>query len=570
MLSPQAKSEWVSLLAIGGMVTVAAGLFGWTWGWFVVPAATLAVVAFYRDPARRTPSNRRVMVSPSDGRVSSIHEVEHFEPLGGPALCVRVFISILNVHVVRSPCHAAVGEPTVREGRRRSALHPRAPEDNAAVLVPLDHPVKGKPVAAVRLVAGLFARSISVCAAPPAVIQRGERLGIIKLGSTAELYIPMRVNPEPAVEVGQKVRAGVTVLVEVASESESEADDASVDGDGAEGMASAAGAAAAVLPAPPIEVDALGVETPSAPVGEVVAPVSAEPDDAAEDEPVQEPEAEEDAPRGGDGEAEVDHAFVDAAESADDAGADDAWAGVSEADGESSDEEEVEEEDLEDEEFEEEEVVEEAEDVAADGLDEESDADEDVDDEDEWEVVEEEGYEDGEEAVEEEEEGEEEEEDDDKEQDQELDEHEDDEAEEDWGGEEEEAADEGVEEDGLEEAAVEEFEEEEEEAEEGEEVEDNVAEEEPEDADPFAEDSTDESPVGLPTGLFGVAVDELSDDEPIEEDPVDEDETAADAGAGSGADQSEASADMSEGDEPHTPLAPPPKAQPKFEPKRKR
>ncbi|MEM7682146.1 MAG: phosphatidylserine decarboxylase [Planctomycetota bacterium] len=223
MLSSQAKGEWVAILAIGGMLTVASA-FVWAWGLLLFPLVTLAVLLFFRDPPRRTPSQRRVLVSPSDGRVSSIHRVDRCDAVDGPAMVVRVFISLLDVHVLRSPCHASVEKVRVAPGKHRSALHPRSPEENTAVMTALAHPVKGKPVAAVRMVAGLFARSIDVFPEVGSVIQRGERIGIIKLGSTAELYVPERLTPEAQVEVGQRVKAGVTVLVQVASESETDGD----------------------------------------------------------------------------------------------------------------------------------------------------------------------------------------------------------------------------------------------------------------------------------------------------------------------------------------------------------
>ena len=110
MLSPYGKREWLTILLIGLMITVTVLIVKPQW-WpiaAVTVAATLALLSFFRDPNRQIPSQRGIMISPADGRISSIHEVEHFEPFGEPATCVRIFLSVLNVHVNRSPCHGMV------------------------------------------------------------------------------------------------------------------------------------------------------------------------------------------------------------------------------------------------------------------------------------------------------------------------------------------------------------------------------------------------------------------------------------------------------------------------------
>jgi phosphatidylserine decarboxylase len=79
----------------------------------------------------------------------------------------------------------------------------------------LVHPIRRDPVAAVRQVSGMLARTIVCAPAEGVVLQRGQRYGIIKLGSTTELYIPERFSPEVLVQVGQHVRGGTTILATI-------------------------------------------------------------------------------------------------------------------------------------------------------------------------------------------------------------------------------------------------------------------------------------------------------------------------------------------------------------------
>ncbi len=212
MLSGYAKREWLTILAIGLMVTATSVAVGWYALAAVMIVVTAALLSFFRDPERRAPMDRAVMVSPSDGRVSSIHTVDHFAPFDGPALCVRVFLSVLDVHVIRCPCHGKTTSVTHRPGKHLNALNPDSAEVNESTLAVFEHPTRNHPVAAVRQVAGLIARTIVCGAKVGDIFQRGQRTGIIKFGSTAELYVPAKLNPQVAVEQGARVVGGVTIL----------------------------------------------------------------------------------------------------------------------------------------------------------------------------------------------------------------------------------------------------------------------------------------------------------------------------------------------------------------------
>lgn len=215
MLSKHAKLECITIAVVGFMLSVALAL---TWFWWLVPViviATLCLLAFFRDPERRTPTQRGVMVAPSDGRISSIHDVEHFEPLGGPAVCIRIFMSVLDVHINYSPYHTAIESITHTPGEHLNTLKPESAEDNENNLLVLVHPNREYKMAAVRQVAGMLARTIVCHVHEEQVIQRGQRIGLIKLGSTTELYILKDLSPKIQISEGQRVYGGVTVVAQI-------------------------------------------------------------------------------------------------------------------------------------------------------------------------------------------------------------------------------------------------------------------------------------------------------------------------------------------------------------------
>ena len=215
MLSRDARKEWMTILAAGLLLAVSAAVVGSWWALAAVVLVTAGLVAFFRDPERHVPTQRGVMVAPADGRVSSIHELDHFEPFEGPATCVRIFLSVLDVHINRSPCHGEVLSVTHKPGSHINALNHESAEQNESNLIVLVHPIRRQPVAAIRQIAGMLARTVTCTVRPEQVVQRGQRIGIIKLGSTTELYIPAQMKPRIVVQRGQRVAAGTTVLAHV-------------------------------------------------------------------------------------------------------------------------------------------------------------------------------------------------------------------------------------------------------------------------------------------------------------------------------------------------------------------
>ncbi|MFI5382032.1 MAG: phosphatidylserine decarboxylase [Tepidisphaerales bacterium] len=189
----------------------------WT-GAAVLPV-WLWLFAFFRDPERPIPAEPNLMVSPADGTVSDITDMDNVEALGGPALRIGIFLSVFSVHVNRAPCDAKVLSVAYKKGRFINAInHHQASEHNEATTIVLADPATGKPIAVVRQIVGLIARRIVCEAAPGAMLKRGQRIGMIKFGSRTELIVPKWMNPAAKVRIGQKVRGAMDVVATVRME----------------------------------------------------------------------------------------------------------------------------------------------------------------------------------------------------------------------------------------------------------------------------------------------------------------------------------------------------------------
>jgi len=171
------------------------------------------VISFFRDPRRDGRLAPGEMCAPADGTVSEVSALDHHDLIGGPAWRVGIFLSIFNVHVNRAPCAGVVRSVDYQPGKFLDARHPdsgRLNEANTLVIDP-DAPHAGPVV--VRQVAGLIARRIICHARAGTRLARGQRFGLIKFGSRTELILPASADVDIPIRPGDKVRAGLTVLV---------------------------------------------------------------------------------------------------------------------------------------------------------------------------------------------------------------------------------------------------------------------------------------------------------------------------------------------------------------------
>ncbi len=170
--------------------------------WAALPGLiALAVCGFFRDPERTPPEEPGAIVSPADGRIVTAAPVEG-------RLMISVFMSVFNVHVNRAPFDGLVEGAHYNPGKFMAAWDDKASLDNEQVRMTFATP-KG-PMDVV-MIAGLIARRIVCWASAGRSFARGERIGLIRFGSRVDLYLPAD-RAEPAVAVGDRVRAGSTIL----------------------------------------------------------------------------------------------------------------------------------------------------------------------------------------------------------------------------------------------------------------------------------------------------------------------------------------------------------------------
>ncbi len=172
-------------------------------------AATAMSVFFFRDPERVIPSGEGIVVSPADGTVIGIDEVDEPQFLGGRARRVSIFLSVFNVHVNRVPVEGTVKFLQYQRGQFHVASLPKASSENEQSLIGIESPW-GRVL--FKQIAGLIARRIVYDLREGLHVQRGERFGIIKFGSRMEVYLPL--NTEIKARLKEKVRAGESIIGE--------------------------------------------------------------------------------------------------------------------------------------------------------------------------------------------------------------------------------------------------------------------------------------------------------------------------------------------------------------------
>jgi phosphatidylserine decarboxylase len=179
----------------------------------VLAAVLVLVVSFFRDPHRLPPADTNVLLAPADGQVTDIEVIEEGDYIGSEALRIGIFMSIFNVHINRAPGNARVAKITHKPGRYIIANNARAGrvnESNDLALVRTDEP---KDRLVVRQISGAVARRIVCTAKEGQELTGGEKFGMIKFGSRAELIVGVRDNVKCLVQVGDKVKAGLSPLL---------------------------------------------------------------------------------------------------------------------------------------------------------------------------------------------------------------------------------------------------------------------------------------------------------------------------------------------------------------------
>lgn len=178
----------------------------------ILTAVLLWVLSFFRDPCREIPQNNRFILAPADGKITDIEQVEEKDFIGQKTVRIGIFMSIFNAHVNRSPCNATVEKTTYRPGTHKNAMYPesgRTNERNELRLTRTDEPADRLIV---RQISGAVARRIICNTCRGEHLTAGQKFGMIKFGSRTEILIQLRQEASLQVKVGEKVKAGQTVI----------------------------------------------------------------------------------------------------------------------------------------------------------------------------------------------------------------------------------------------------------------------------------------------------------------------------------------------------------------------
>lgn len=225
---PLVRAGLAEALLMSGSLLVLAGLLALWTVWAALPpfVVMLLILWFFRNPRRIAPAGSGLVVSPADGKVVSITEIEHDDFVGGPAVEIGIFLSVFDVHINRVPAGVRVVGMTYRPGKFLNALLPASARENEQVAIRLEENELPHRRYIVRQIAGALARRIVCWVKPGEDLARGHALGMIKLGSRTELVLPRDQRLAILVRPGDRVRAGTTVVAQYSTADDAPAADA--------------------------------------------------------------------------------------------------------------------------------------------------------------------------------------------------------------------------------------------------------------------------------------------------------------------------------------------------------
>ncbi len=171
---------------------------------------TVWVYYFFRDPERTIIGDDSYLVSPADGEVIKVEEVDGPKELGlenKKFKKISIFMNVFDCHVNRTPCSGIVEDILYKPGKFLNASLDKASEDNERNYYKIKDK-HGNDIVVVQI-AGLVARRIVCETNKNQELNQGDRIGMIRFGSRADVYYE---NYEPLVKVGQTAISGETLL----------------------------------------------------------------------------------------------------------------------------------------------------------------------------------------------------------------------------------------------------------------------------------------------------------------------------------------------------------------------
>jgi phosphatidylserine decarboxylase len=197
-----AEASWIlGFLACCWLLTLAL----WQPLSILFAALLLFTLYFFRDPKRTVPSDEQLAVSPADGLVTTIDEVDENEFLHARMRRIGIFLSVLDVHINRTPIAGEVTHSEFKPGKFLDARDPRSSFLNQSRTWVFRGPLA---TVVVKQITGAIARRICPWAVVGDELARGERFGMIRFGSRTELLLPL--DAEILVKEGDRVKGAET------------------------------------------------------------------------------------------------------------------------------------------------------------------------------------------------------------------------------------------------------------------------------------------------------------------------------------------------------------------------
>ena len=206
---PKIHVEGYKFLVISGIITIVFYIFS-DFLALLGLLLTIWVYYFFRDPERITIDDDNYLVSPADGEVIKVEEVDGPKELNLENKRFRkisIFMNVFDCHVNRTPCAGKIEEILYKPGKFLNASFDKASEDNERNYYRIKDN-QNNDIILVQI-AGLVARRIVCEASKDQELKQGERVGMIRFGSRADIYYE---NYEPLVKVGQRAISGETLL----------------------------------------------------------------------------------------------------------------------------------------------------------------------------------------------------------------------------------------------------------------------------------------------------------------------------------------------------------------------
>ena len=206
---PKIHAEGYKFLVISGIITIVFYSFSNFLG-LIGLVLTIWVYYFFRDPDRVIIDDNNYLVSPADGEIIKVEEVDGPKELGlenKKFNKISVFMNVFDCHVNRTPCAGKIEEILYKPGTFVNASLDKASEDNERNYFRIKDTDNNDII--VVQIAGLVARRIVCESNKDQELKQGDRIGMIRFGSRADVYYE---NYQPLVKVGQKAISGETLL----------------------------------------------------------------------------------------------------------------------------------------------------------------------------------------------------------------------------------------------------------------------------------------------------------------------------------------------------------------------